>query len=882
MIRRILYVILILGVFSWIAYSLLSNSTNLLGKSEDPFRVIPGNSSLVFEINDFSKLREKTNLLPYQQNIENLPFIEELHKKHDFLYSIFGEPVAQKVLMVAHLINAEKFDFIYVFDFSDKDFNPIVKIRSSVDSTKYVFKEGQFKKHQTYKVLSGVGNQAFHFYYKDGLLLGSFSEFLLEEGINEWDTQKANLEEDEQFVKVKGLANRNADATIYLNYEKFPFMVNGITKDDIKNELEFLKDIGTWCSLDMSLGENSLYFTGYSLFNDSLPHLLSEMKEQKPQAFKMYKVLPSNTALMLWLGVSEVEGILGAEVSEMHAQLLGQLIDSELALVYLDNYNYKTKSGMLASFKLQQSPLIQDQIDIVSNLLDSSSFSYPIYQFKKMNGMDVSSKMFKGLYHNMFDKFTPRFFTVVNGYILIANTMSTIKSYLYKIDNKDLLGRNIEFLKFQENLSSEANIIVYQNTGKAYNVLYPLVDNNIKDDFPSYYSELKKFYHLGIELTNFNEKFFTNVSVLYDRSEIERNVLSWEMELDAPMASKPTFVKNHKTKANEIVVQDSENTIYLISMEGKVLWKRSLDAPILGEVQQVDIYDNNKLQLIFNTRDKIYVVDRNGNYVENYPIQLEAYASSPLFVIDYEGKKDYRYFISCTDGKMYGYKKSGKMLSKTKSSWPKKVGEVKLPIKFMTVAGKDYFIVTNTKGNVYLLNRKGEERIPKVNLGAGFNNSFSADFSKDPYVLVAGGKDKKVYSFDLKGNVAHYECLNLDVNPTPEMHFVDLDGNSVKDYIYVSDQSIVGVGQDSSIVFDVKFTDPIDPNIQFIKKGRAYHVGVFGRNNGELYMIDNKGSIVDGFPVKGYKEFDYLNNGNGIQIVSGSEIGKLYLYSIKD
>lgn len=880
MIRRILYVILIIGVFSWIAYVLLSNNTNLLGKTANSFKVVPSNSSLIFEINDFSRLRDNTSVLPYQKNIENLPFIKELHKKHDFLYDIFGQPVNQKVLMVAHLINAEKFDFIYIFEFSESSVNPIIAIREAVSSKKYVFKEASFGKKKIFKVLSGSGNDAFNFYYKDGLLLGSFNTFLLEEAMNQWDNNETNIEKDAHFVKVKEIANRNADATVYINYDKFPFVLNGITKDEIKNELEFFKQMGTWCSLDMSLGENAIYLTGYSLYNDSLPQILSNMKNQVPQRFDMYKVLPSNTALLLWLGVSDFDVILGDNVDEIQRQMLSAFVESELGLIYLDNYNYKTKSGMMASFKLNQNGLINEQFSMISNVIDSNTFKYPIHQIKKMNGIDVGEKMFEGLYYNLFDKFKPSFFTVVNGYVLFANSLATLKSYLYKIDNRDLLSRNVEFLKFQENISSESNIIVYQNTGKAYNVLYPLVDQNIIEDFPTYYSELKKFYHVGIELSNFKEKFFTNISVLYDRSEIARNILAWEIELDAPIANKPQFVSNHKNGKKEIIVQDVDNTLYLISMEGQILWKLSLDNKILGEIDQVDLFNNNKLQYIFNTSDKIYAIDRNGKFVENYPIHLEAYTNTSLFVVDYDENKDYRFFITCSDGNMYGYKKSTKKLSTQKSSWPKKVGTVILPIKYMQVKGKDYFIVSNEEGHVFLLNRKGEERIPKIQLKTSFKNSFSADFSNDPYLLVGGGGDKKVYTFDLKGNVNHFNCLNLDVSPSDRMYFVDIDENKIKDYVYVDKSSITALGKDSTIIFDVKFTDPIKNNIEFVNvNGRAL-IGVFGMNNDELYLIDSKGSIIDGFPVKGYKGFDYVRKNKSNYIITGSEIGKLYLYSI--
>jgi hypothetical protein len=62
----------------------------------------------------------------------------------------------------------------------------------------------------------------------------------------------------------------------------------------------------------------------------------------------------------------------------------------------------------------------------------------------------------------------------------------------------------------------------------------------------------------------------------------------------------------------------------------------ALEGPIMGSVQQLDFYKNGKLQYLFNTAEKIHLIDRNGNYVERYPIALRSPATSPLALFDYE------------------------------------------------------------------------------------------------------------------------------------------------------------------------------------------------------------------------------------------------------
>ena len=63
-----------------------------------------------------------------------------------------------------------------------------------------------------------------------------------------------------------------------------------------------------------------------------------------------------------------------------------------------------------------------------------------------------------------------------------------------------------------------------------------------------------------------------------------------------------SLVKNHYTQKWEIAVQDENLNLYLISSEGEILWKRKLQEAVIGSIRQIDLFKNNKLQLLFNTK----------------------------------------------------------------------------------------------------------------------------------------------------------------------------------------------------------------------------------------------------------------------------------------
>ncbi|MBQ0741390.1 hypothetical protein J9332_44670, partial [Aquimarina celericrescens] len=80
------------------------------------------------------------------------------------------------------------------------------------------------------------------------------------------------------------------------------------------------------------------------------------------------------------------------------------------------------------------------------------------------------------------------------------------------------------------------------------------------------------FNHTSLILKNISTEVNTNITApLYT------------VHLDNEIASQPQFVTNHLTKKKEIIVQDQKNNLYLISTDGKILWKKELNGLIKGK-----------------------------------------------------------------------------------------------------------------------------------------------------------------------------------------------------------------------------------------------------------------------------------------------------------
>ena len=190
----------------------------------------------------------------------------------------------------------------------------------------------------------------------------------------------------------------------------------------------------------------------------------------------------------------------------------------------------------------------------------------------------------------------------------------------------------------------------------------------------------------------------------------------WSTALNKTCTRIPDIVRNHTNGTREVLVQDDEHLIHLLGSAGKELWSYPLDGPILGEVQQVDRFQNGKLQLLFNTASRIYVIDRNGKDVGGFPVSLPVKTQAPLAAFDYDGTREYRLLLPLTDGRILNYGLDGQVVK----GWapPQLRTGASNSISHVRIGNKDHLLVTADDGSLLLLDRKGAERErPLLELG---------------------------------------------------------------------------------------------------------------------------------------------------------------------
>ena len=268
--------------------------------------------------------------------------------------------------------------------------------------------------------------------------------------------------------------------------------------------------------------------------------------------------------------------------------------------------------------------------------------------------------------------------TFARSYMVFSASPEALAAVLRESAGGNTLINDPGFREMEKSLPTKSSFLFY-SSGR---VLKSLVSEYLTPAAAASLTDraLSGISGVGVSMTPSNEMIYTSLSVRYSsggghadstmaattttditpgESDSSGLRLLWKVKLDAGPSVKPFFFTNHNTGATEIFIQDRNNNIYLISSSGKILWKATIREKIAGDIFMIDYYKNGKLQLLFTGRDYMHLIDRNGNYVDKFPVKMRSPASNTLALFDYENNKDYRLFIAGNDRKIYAYDRSG-------------------------------------------------------------------------------------------------------------------------------------------------------------------------------------------------------------------------------
>jgi len=718
-----------------------------------------------------------------------------------------------------------------------------------------------------------LNHQSFYYSITNGLLITSKEKILIEDAIRQLKT-KINLTQSSAFNSLNKTSNKSDDFNLYVSTKNF----DKISHSFMLNPSGF-NDYAEWMQWDVELTNKGALLSGMSIGYDSLAQSLRAFESNEGHRVIATSSLPSNTAIFIskcfenfkQYNRKRLKNLIKNHQKTSYQKLINQFNKNVIETFesWIDNEFtfFMVKNGALFSEALSIH-IANDEI--TNNYLNSNADS--IINYRQFDIYDWPE--LKGFYAILgYTNASKNTYAVsINEQLIISESLALIKGIINDYLSGKTLVKSKKYNNCIDELGSKSNILIYlQNPA-----VLELSNLFFKPDFIEFISGNKSILSkLGAIAVQFNTKenhCYSNAYLLSQKEEIANARTIWSQQIEHEVSSKINLVKNHYSNEQEILVQDIKGNIHLISADGKTLWTRNIPQLILGEVHQIDKYKNNKLQLLFNTKSKLYLIDRNGEDIKGFPINLKEESTLPLSLFDYEKNKSYRILVSCAN-KYYMYDKNGKIVDGWKLNATKT--DAKHSAKHFVVSNKDYIILTEENGTLHLLNRRGEQRLeidkkidfsdnpPQVLFGQSLADTRIIVIDKEGVqqnILFDGSIDYSL-QFDYEDNIEyHYE----------NNHQILIEGNRMK---------VNGINMDATYNLASKQLD-FSESLIFNKQ---IYLSFTDKENNEAYLIVEPDQIADGFPVHGKSlaKISDIDLDGKLNLIVLGESGMLYNYSVE-
>ncbi|MDR5591986.1 hypothetical protein [Christiangramia sp. SM2212] len=577
------------------------------------------------------------------------------------------------------------------------------------------------------------------------------------------------------------------------------------------------KDFSEWIVLDLDLKKDKLKANGISVHGKQ-KNFLTNFNGVSPREIEVSKVCPEDFISFYSFSFSSFKDLQKNSKDSIQKSYPNILDNSREAAII------KLKDGELFILNAIESETAKANLAGFGTEIETYR-GIPIYEMEKPG-------VFNSIFSDLILLNENRFYGIIDHFIVFSSDTELIKKTIADHQNSNTIAGKSYYEEIASSLSSESSVLLVSRLPE----FYTSIENNSKS------SKLKFKKNSLAAFQMIAEDNFTHLHGIFSNSEEQKGSSngakqSASFKLEAPVATRAYFFKNHETDQRDILVQDENNTLYLISNKGTIFWKKELDSQISGPIHEVDLFKNGNKQIAFSTGYHLEVLDRNGNTVKPFPIKFNEPLTQPLSVFDYDNNRTYR-FVLTQNKRVYMLGPKGKSI-KGFDFENAKSNIVKAP-KHIRLGTKDYILIAEESGRLNILSRQGSIRVP---VNENFKYSENEWYGNDGNFITTE-PDSNLITVTQSGAVSR-KNLNLADN-----HRLKANDDLL---VYLNENELSIKGKIVSLDFGL-YTDP-----QIFSIGRKTYVSITDLQAQKVFVYDSNAELLSGFPVFGTSEVDISN-----------------------
>ncbi len=863
---------------------------------------VPTNASLILRINNPQKIYDKINTeIKYKDALSSFIDVDLLIKKINEINKESKNIPLLKLLFTKPSIisfhqRGKNLKPLYVSSIENKIEQNNILEQLDKNKKNWRITTKRYNSTLIYNIKSAKIYCAF---YK-GIFISSTDVIQVENSLRQLNANYS-LMNNTSFKPILKTIGHNCDANLFVNIKLLPLSLRNLftKKDNVKK----IGKLSNWTAFDINLYSNNIIVNGFMYSKNNSNNIQLLIDKIKPSSNSLNEIIPTSASLIFSYSLDDNEQIYKNFRRFLVVNNINTSFDESLRIIApqkdIETIEKRTINTFDGEFALVNNGINKNNKGNNYLIIKTKSKSQVINMLEDFNKGEIllnkkykvdektifniyeskAAKAYSKILTHYVGDVPDKYYTFFDNYLIFSDEVESLTDILYQNTLNKTIENNSYFKRFKENFSYKDNIFIYSNITNISNYVEGIKPKSILDFDENQKQELKNFFGIGTQISTSKNLLYCNICLNYMPNREQEPETIWQSGLGGKVLSKPALVKNHNNiNEKEIVVQDSLNTLYLISSKGVILWQIKLDKPIKSEIFQVDYYKNNKLQYLFNTEDKLYLIDRNGNNVAKYPINLPFKATNGIALFDYNKNKEYRIFVACKNKQIYVFDKTGNKVMGWESLPTE--GIVNQPLQFFRVKGKDYIVAADNKRN-YIFNRKGSIRV-KIKNDFVKNNNDKFYLNNDK--LVCSDEYSNLRTIDLNtGETKSMTLLNEKVNHIFTAENIDKTPN--KEYIIVDENILHVYNYKGEKLFDFKTKGNFSLNADIYNfSSTNKKIGLYDKSFSNIHLINNDGSEYKNFPLKGLSRFSIgfmVKNNKSFNLLVGGINNYLYNYRVE-
>ncbi|WP_136465786.1 ribonuclease HII [Flagellimonas onchidii] len=788
---------------------------------------LPPNASLIIKINNLTNFKSELKNSSFFDKTKSLPLYSKIYKK---VHPLEHLKTDSNCLLGLYTVGKDNHEFVLIIENAANLFNLDNITDKTVETLTY-----ETKSISKYTL---EGTETFSMLVDDQLIVSS--SMLLIENIAR---AKKNNPTNPLLEKLYQTATKSKSATLFMNLDEPSSLLSAQLKNDNSDIISF----ADWISQDFSTNSNDVSFSGVAVASDSTKNFINLFKGTNPLVHKTHLFAPLSAQAITSYTFDDYQTFAKNQNTYLDRVKAPDTIFNtieEVGIIFANNQ----KVALLSSFGTES----------LSSFLNADKQGSTNYQGSEIIDLKTNNLLVDG-FSPLIKDFKSNFYTVLENTFVFAETKESLQNIISNDRNNASFGNSPYYNTAMAQLANESSLLfISKPSGIRFlskgHMASQFSEPLQKIDFDNYTFATQLVADQGFSHLNFL------VSKIEKAVAINSVTPLFNLELDTDLVINPQFVKNHRTNKQEIVVQDQNNILYLISTEGKVLWSKQLNSRIQGPIQQVDIYKNGRLQLAFCTSNEFMIVDRNGKDVLPFKKTFEGGNLNPLAVFDYEGNKNYRFVIT-QGNKVYMYNNQMQIVSGFKYT------EAESPIltspKHFRVSNKDYLVFQLENLKLKILHRTGQERL-KVADKIDFSNN-GVFLYKNKFSVT--NKKGVLHQIDTKGKLT---ATNFNLSSDHGMY-------TTSKTLALMDDNILSI-KGKKVELDLGVYTK--PKIFYIND--KIYVGITDLQNQKIYLFDSQAKPIPNFPVFGSSLIDLadIDNDKKLELVAKDQENSIIVYKL--